>query len=105
MKIELSELKKILTRANDINGSLNQELGKMTSALNDITLNVASTELAASNQKIATAVEEISEKVNNNLPKIIDFLSEQISRYETTNESAKTQIDSLVTSVDDTLGI
>lgn len=105
MKIELSELQRIIGRANEINVTLSQELGNMSATLNDICQNVNSSELTASNQKITTAIVDLNEKVKTNIPKVINFLNEQIKSYSTTNETTKSQIDSLVTAVDQSLGM
>lgn len=105
MKIELSELQRIIGRATEIDTTLSQELGNMSTTLNDICQNVNSSELTASNQKITTAIVDLNEKVKANLPKVISFLNEQIKSYSTTNETTKSQIDSLVSAVDQSLGM
>lgn len=100
MKIELSEMQRILTRSRDVNENLGTELSDMSKTLEEICANVNSSELTASNQKLTGAIIEISNSVKTNLPLIVDFLSKQVSSYEATNESIKSQIDSLISAVD-----
>lgn len=103
MKIELSELRRIIARAKDINITLNQELGNMSTTLEDICSNVNSSELTASNQKITTAIIDVSEKVKTSLPEIISFLENQINSYDRANQGALQEIDSLISTVDDAM--
>lgn len=100
MRIDLAEMQRILTRSQDINESLSSELTDMSNTLEEICANVNSSELTASNQKLTTAIVEISNTVKANLPMIIEFLSNQVSSYQATNESTKSQIDSLISAVD-----
>lgn len=100
MKIELAEMQRILTRSRDVNENLGTELSDMSKTLEEICANVNSSELTASNQKLTGAIIEISNSVKTNLPLIVDFLSKQVSSYEATNESIKSQIDSLISAVD-----
>lgn len=100
MKIDLAEMQRILTRSQDINESLNTELTDMAKILDEICTNVNSSELTASNQRLTNSIIEISNKVKTNLPQIIEFLNTQIQSYEATNTSTKSQIDSLISAVD-----
>ncbi len=100
MKIELAEMKRILTRSQDINETLNSELTDMAKTLEEICANVNSSELTASNQRLTNSIVDISNTVKTNLPRIIEFLNTQISSYETTNANTKSQIDSLISAVD-----
>ena len=100
MKIDLAEMQRILTRSQDINNNLDTEFAEMASTLDEICANVSSSELTESNKKLTSAIVEISNKVKTNLPAIIEFLRTQISSYQATNESTKSQIDSLISAVD-----
>ncbi len=100
MKIELTELKRITSRAQDINTDLDRDLTKMSTLLDSIVANVCSSELASVNKNLVDAVTGVADKVRTNLPKIIEFLNAQIGSYTETNESAKEQIDSLVSMID-----
>lgn len=103
MKIDLIEMKRILSRSQNINETLNTELSDMARILEEICANVNSSELTTSNQRLTNSIVEISNTVKNNLPQIIEFLSTQINSYEATNSSTKSQIDSLISAVDSIL--
>lgn len=102
MKIELAELQRIASRSQDIETELNNELTKMNMTLDEICTNVQSSELTASNQNLTRAIADVSNKIQINLPKIIEFLQSQIASYEATNTSTRQQIDSLISSVNST---
>lgn len=104
MKINLAELQRIIVRSQQINDSLNNELGYMSKILDDICNNVNSSELTASNHNLTSAINDISTKVKTNLPRVIEFLNSQVQSYETTNTNTKQQIDSLISAVDSALG-
>lgn len=104
MKIQLAELQRIISRSQSINDTLSTELNNMKSKLEEICNNVQSSELTASNQNLTNAIVDISARVQNNLPRVIDFLNSQVQSYQATNESTKEQIDSLISAVDSTLG-
>lgn len=104
MKIELTELQRILSRSETINETLNTELTNINDTLQDICANVSSSELTAANQNLTNAINDISETVKANLPKVIEFLNAQINSYQTTNENIKQSLDSLISEVDSSLG-
>ena len=104
MKIELTELQRILSRSETINETLNTELTNINDTLQDICTNVSSSELTAANQNLTNAINDISETVKANLPKVIEFLNAQINSYQTTNENIKQSLDSLISEVDSSLG-
>lgn len=103
MKIELAEMKKILSTSQEINSELTKQLNDMSKTLEEICTNVNSSELTASNQKLTSSIVEISNSIKTNLPQIINFLRTQISSYEATNDETKAQIDSLVSAIDNIL--
>lgn len=100
MKIDLAEMQRIHARSQDINENLAVEFANMANTLDEICANVNSSELTESNRKLTNAIVEISNKVKTNLPVIIEFLRTQINAYEATNASTKSQIDSLISAVD-----
>ncbi len=104
MKIELAELQRIATRSQDIDTSLNAEFTQMASTLEEICVNINSSELTASNQNLTKAIADVSNKVKTNLPAIIEFLKTQITSYQATNANTKEQLDSLISSVNSTFG-
>lgn len=104
MKIQLAELQRIITRSQNINDNLNAELSRMAKVLDDICNNVNSSELTASNRNLVNAINDTSEKVRTNLPRVIEFLNSQVASYQSTNANTKQQIDSLISAVDSALG-
>lgn len=104
MKIQLAELQRIISRSQNINDNLNSELNNMKNKLEEICNNVNSSELTASNHNLTNAIVDISSRVQNNLPRVIEFLNSQVTSYEATNTNTKQQIDSLISAVDSALG-
>lgn len=100
MDIELAELQKILVRSEGIKDSLNTEFSNMSTELNEICTNVRSSELTAANEGLSKAITDLADKVNTNLPIIIEFLESQVRSYGNTNTSIQEQINSLIEAVD-----
>ena len=89
MTLDLAELKRIASRSQDIEIELKDELSKMVSTLEEICGNVQSSEWTASNQNLTHALTDVSNRIQTNLPRIIEFLNAQISSYEATNANTK----------------
>lgn len=103
MNIQIDELQKLISKSQNINGNLNIELNNMKNKLEEICNNINSNELTASNQNLRLSIEELSNKVQNNLPKIIDFLNSQVKSYQVNVEAAKKQLDTLVSEVNNNI--
>lgn len=104
IKIELAEIQRLSTRSQDIERELAMDFNKMSSQLGDICDNVQSSELTAANSNFIQSINDVATKVSTNLPKIISFLNDQISKYEQTNANTKSEIDSLVSSITSVFG-
>ena len=99
MKIELSEIKRITDRSEQINSELTGQLNQMTSTLQEIITNLISKPLEGPNTTLIEEINKTANAIPGNLEKITTFLRTQIQSYEATNVNAKEQIDSLVSSV------
>lgn len=104
IKIELAEIQRISSRSQDIERELATDLSKMSTQLGDICENVQSSELTSANNNLVQSINDVASRVSTNLPKIIDFLNRQIGSYVQTNAETKSEIDSLISSVNSTFG-
>lgn len=102
IQIQLTEIKNLTTRSIDVTSRLNNELTSVVSLLEEICNNVQSSELMAANNNLKNAITNASNTINTNMPEINNFLIDQVEHYTGTNESAKSQIDSLVSSINST---
>lgn len=102
MRIELSELQRLTSRSREIEGTLNTELNKISSILEDICNNVQSSELTNANQNLKQAITNAINTINKYLPNINRFMEDQVNQYIKANESAKSEIDSLISSINST---
>lgn len=103
LKIELTEIRKISSDTKNLKGQLSTNLKTMTSLLEEICKNINSSELTGVNKNLVQAIENISKDVEKNLPEIINFLDRQVANYEKTNTEAKSAIDALASSANETL--
>lgn len=100
MKIDLSELTRLKTRLNDVSSSLNSTLYKANRELDSISNLVNSRSLGSAINSVRNKIFELTNVLNTNLPKIEEFMGEQISSYTTSNEEAKGSLNNLVSLID-----
>lgn len=102
MRIELLELKRIASRSQNINEEMANDLLHMANLLEEICTNVNSSNLTSVNRNLVNAINEVSSRIKNNFPQIINFLNNQVTAYENTNINTEQNIDSLINSLDAT---
>lgn len=100
MKIEIGELRRILTRSADINEELKTIFNNINTTLNEICANVKSDGLNEVNVEFTNYVAEVASELTTNLEVITTFLNTQVEAYSTQNVSTETDLSQTTTMLD-----
>lgn len=99
IKIDITELRRIVSRSETVNTEISSALTKINTELDSICKNVKSTELTQATTNLTNIIGSISTKVDASLPKINQFLSNQLSNYENVNTQTKQIINELINEI------
>lgn len=102
MYLGLSEILRLKGRLSDVKTRLKDTLNGVASELIDVNNNIRSESLVASNRNIQERVDVLRNTLDSNLDVLVNFLETQINSYQSTHDTTKESLDSLLNLINST---
>jgi len=102
--VKISEiLSDTISDCENVETRLKTAVNKLISAYDSVLTNVQSTELNKTIGVLKSDVQSVCDKMLTKLPATTEFLKTQMKAYSNVNENARTNVDSLISSIDSVL--
>ena len=102
MKIDLTEMMRLKGRLSDVNSEMSSIFGNINAEFESVSSNINSAGLHQSIMNVQEKIGTIAQTFSENMAVLEEFISQQLSAYNATNEDVKQSLEGLVNLINDT---